>query len=330
MTYRWSSSSLKLGMDCSLASYYEKELGLKPTHTLGHLAAGTFLHRRMQTFYNKKGKNKGKPVYHSAEKFASAARGLWMRQVVATGEIDHKRIEWRGDKEKYILANKIYDACTVVYPGYANTEPPLLTERRIKFSFNNRLYGGAIDEVRRGGILRDHKHSDLDESLPWNIVRFAADIQPTIYLLWYTLKAYKSLKFRKLISLSEEDTKYLETDPLYLMEKTPFQYHDLKHGTIKEIHRTREDILKLESIVDEMEYKLDNRKISANTSHCKDCKFNDQCKDLIDRVLQPGYLVMRQLDIFDPDPETEEINTYAMPEIIKTKRQVQFRLKFDK
>ncbi len=327
---RWSASSLKLGMDCSLASYYEKVLGLQPTHTLGHLAAGTFLHRRIESFYNKKGKNIGKPVYHSGESFAKASYGLWKHKIIATGEMDHKRIDWRNDKEKYILANQIYDSCIAVYPRYASDEPPLLKERRIKFSFNHRLYSGQIDEIRKGGILRDHKHSDLDETLPWNLVRFAADIQPTIYLLWYTLKAHRSLKFRKFMGISDEDETKLETNPLYLMDRTPFQYHDLKNGTLKEVRRTREDIQKLEAIVDEMNYKIENRKITANTSHCKNCKFNDRCSNLIEKVLQPDFLVIKQMELFDPDPELEEINTYGMPEVLKTKRQVQHRLKFGK
>jgi hypothetical protein len=104
----WSATALRNASNCSLALFYDKAMGLKPTHTV-RLAAGDFIHGFIERFY----KEDGSPAYKTADDFANAAYGGWFRYIE-----EHERkgnpVIWQDKSERFVFANKIHRACKVL------------------------------------------------------------------------------------------------------------------------------------------------------------------------------------------------------------------------
>lgn len=319
----WSPSALKNAASCSLALFYDKRMKLKPTQT-AKLAAGDFIHGFIEHFY----KEDGTPAYKDAEAFANAAYGGWFNYI-EHHEIKGEPISWQDKGERFVFAQKLKKACSLLYSRYSVEPPPLLIEHEYKFEYNGRVYSGKIDEIRQGHIIRDHKNKEFGEEKPWTIPQLTAEVQPKAYALAYSLSACYFGWFRDKIKLSDEERREIERDELSLVEKVIFEYQFLQSGRIVPIKVSRRDIRDLELLIDESELKLQNNVVAPNRKSCFFCLYRDKCGDYIDIAQHPSISRVRQLKFFEPDPRTNLVKNFIIGKVARKKTKLrQFSLKF--
>src|SRR3989344_2813509 len=178
MAIRWSPSSLKLALDCELAYYYKYVRHINVPKS-GRQTAGSFLHTRIQNFFEESGE------YKSGESYAAAMRGRWYYNTEGSKFRDES-IEWQDDKERHSLGREIENACRLIYARYIKEGRPLFNpELKLEANIEGKSYFGVVDEIRTGHVVRDHKFTRRDMNAHKNIVKLNTDLQFTMYSVMY-------------------------------------------------------------------------------------------------------------------------------------------------
>ncbi|MCL6500585.1 MAG: PD-(D/E)XK nuclease family protein, partial [Candidatus Pacearchaeota archaeon] len=145
----WNPTKLDKASDCRLM-YHLIYVQKVPEILTGPMAVGIRIHEDMEKHFWVRDKQTGllRPRYKSAEAFANASKAKF-DYVARRGTLRGKQIEWKDDKEKYILANDVWDICYKVYETIVNDGPPIAAEYPIEpFQIDGRWFNGRIDEIR--------------------------------------------------------------------------------------------------------------------------------------------------------------------------------------
>lgn len=280
----WSASRLEKFLTCPY-SYYLQYIQ-KPrakTYATGPLAMGKFLHRRAEKFYTGR-------KFKSAEFFANSAAGYWKRYYAKTNKMEGKQIKWRDDEEKWILADEIKKISEIFYNNF-NQEKPIDVEHGFTFILGKREFTGSFDEIRKGGIIRDHK----SDRYPPTQLRLDNDLQFTIYAL--ALSSFsKNKNFTLKYGIPKEIGEQILESKGYISEHIYIEFHFMRAGEIFKSNRTDEDFNKLCLILDNIENQIKRREFTPNTKSCGRCLCDLVCDINIPRLREQQQLTLFEIN----------------------------------
>lgn len=275
--FTWSASRLERYLSCPYSYYlqYVKRPRAK-IDSNGPFAIGKFLHRRAEQFYN----DNLEPKYKSAESFANAAVGMWKRFEIKTNKSGGQNIRWKSEDEKWILMNEIKDICKTFYEKYANEPPPLITEYNFNFILGNRNFIGTFDEIRKGGVIRDHKS---DRYLP-NEKRMKSNLQFTIYALAFSCLS-RNKRFALKHGVPKDIVDSLDSEKYhisnFISEFITLEFHHLRTGEILKTNRTNQHFYDLWTILNNVESQIKQKQFTPNRKNCGYCLYDDLCDIVI-------------------------------------------------
>ena len=317
----WSYSKLRLFQTCKKAYYlqYIKRPRAK-IHTIGPLAMGSFLHKKVETFYTGR-------RFKSAETYANAMKGQWLHLTKENEEnesyIYGNRIKWFNDRERLWLAKDIKDISTILYSNYINKDPPISTEYKFNFIIGHREFEGNIDEIRQNYIIRDHK---TDKKQP-SQATLNSDLQFTFYALAFCCISRLDKKFALKHGVTEGDIETFGGNPNYISDKVTIEYHHMKTGEIPKTKRTSKHFEDLCSILDDTEDKIRRNEFIPNLSNCYRCRYDEICDRKLPELREPysskSYMFKpksQQLYLFTPLQQKEKIRTKNLRIIFLRKR----------
>ncbi len=241
---KWSATKIKIASECLQKYkliYVDK---IKPV-TKADIALGLFLHRAIEKIFKD-----GKLRYKSAESYANAMGAQWVVTVVKPGMIQGRKIEWKDDKEPWILKHKIKEICKNIHERYAREYEegimPLAQEVHFEFEFGGRRFEGYIDEIRPQATIRDHKSTECHNS-----------------------------EFAQVVGVSERNN----TKPLDLLEIINLEYYSLQDNEVINVaRRTPKHYHALVDMLQGLEKNIiDGNFYPRYGSHCKYCQVAHAC-----------------------------------------------------
>ena len=296
--FTWSASRLSLFQSCPKSYYLEYIKKPKPKiNTTAPLAAGSFLHKQAEKFYNKN--------YKSEESFANSMAGRWLF-LTKEDSIYGQKIKWKYEGERFALREIIRKISKIFYEKYKNSSPPLSVEYKFNFVIGNREYMGFIDEIREDYVIRDHKS---DFAAPKQSV-LDNNVQFTFYALAFCCLSKLDKEFALKHNVSEKDIETLGGNPNFISDKVTIEYHHMRSGEILKTKRTDKNFETLCSILDNVENEIRKGVFMPNLSSCSKCLYDEVCDREISRLedhLLPNKNQERQLVLFTPQRPKEII-----------------------
>ena len=236
----WTATDINLINLCPRKYFYRVVMGIK-TPMSGDMARGVFMHRRIEKFF----KEDGTPKNKSAEAWANTCANIWNRFVISTGKMRGSLIEWRDEKEPWILKDSIHKTCLASYNFLAEQGKPLLTEYPFYFSINRLKFKGVIDEVREGMFIRDYKtgYARIGE------MDRLHGYQLTLYALAFCALCHSDEKFRRTVGVSDEEAATWGGNSVLISDKIQVELNQLlnwdsdKRIMPREVHSSLEKLI---------------------------------------------------------------------------------------
>ncbi len=223
--------------------YYLIYVKKVPEILTGAMAVGIRIHEELEKSFWVRDKQTGllRPHYKDAEAFANAAKAKF-DYIARRGTLRGKKIEWKDDREKYILSNDVRDICRKVYNTIVSDGPPLAAEYEIKpFQIDGRWFNGRIDEIRidketGAPLIRDFK---TGTRRPGEMKK-KYDPQATIYCLFLGVACNQDKNIAEKLGITEEEAKQFAGNPIYLSDRIVMQYYFMRENEL--IPMPRSDI----------------------------------------------------------------------------------------
>lgn len=240
----WNPTKFNIASSC-LKKYFFEYIKKEKVPIPNYFALGTFLHRKMELLYRGSFGNL-EVAYKSAESFYRATKASWIRDVINSGEVQGKKIEWRDKKEPWESIGVIKEICYKAYERYLMEGVPLDIEIPIKFELNGSFFRLRVDELRKGAIIRDHKTGKFFPG------EYELNYLPqlTMYALAVSCKAYSDREFAAKFGITQPEK--LLGNPHYISPEIKTQYFHMRTSEIITRNRTDEHYNELVQSLDDL------------------------------------------------------------------------------
>ncbi|MBI2109893.1 PD-(D/E)XK nuclease family protein [Candidatus Woesearchaeota archaeon] len=287
----WSNHKLEASKECGRKLGYMLD-GVRPDVTFPYFAEGSFLHRRIENFYDELPKWKVK----KAETYAGRCRGVWWFSVVNPGKMQGLDIEWRkklngnGEweedlREKFIRKSNVGVSAINIYNEYFGKQPPINSEfpfnivLDFKVGGNNYTLGliGRVDELRSPLLIRETKTGFEEPS----IQEYHHGRQVSFYVLGVLNELVNNPNNKELaerFGITQDIKKRIKADPLDVDGILSTEYFLTRTGLINPVSRTKEDIHSLLEDIIKANERVRRGDFSPNpTRNCNGCKWKYKC-----------------------------------------------------
>lgn len=287
----WSNHKLEASKECGRKLGYMLD-GVRPDVTFPYFAEGSFLHSRVEKFYDDITKWKVK----GAETYAGRCKGIWWFSVVTPGKSQGIPIEWRrklnksgeweeNKGEKFIRKKNVGDSALNIYKAYFGEQPPIVSEFPfnivLDFKFNGKNYTlgliGRVDELRRPLLIRETKTGFEEPS----IQEYNHGRQVSFYVLGVLndlVNNPNNIELANRFGITQEIRKRIRADPLDVNGILETEYFLTRTGVINPVRRTKEDIHYLLEDIIKANERVRIGDFSPNpTRNCNGCKWKYKC-----------------------------------------------------
>lgn len=369
----WTAMRIFRAQDC-LRAFFFGYIEKRDYCWFPHLVRGLVLHSVAdKKFFYKRDKRKqyildakGGPIpkYKSAEKFANAARAKWYRDT-KEDSYRNKKINWEKKQERFWIADDVWQIAYHLYERKLREGAPIFSEIPFKFSLVQRRgdrkvrreFGGRIDEIRKGQVIRDYK---FGRYTPTDIA-LRNDLQFTLYLLAVGSLCYFDEDFAEKFRVHPDIAKSWAGNPIFLTDKINIERFTMFYDWIEEAAKNRRGKLILDEqgnpiikkrkkvfinpiltrrvnaqfqtlcdVLDDLETRLERvretkniKDVSFNRRNCKNCLFKEEeecSKEGMGCEVKKPY---QMLLFVPPKPEPEAIIESASYEKPRLKPRVE-------
>ena len=301
LDFIWSASRTETLEECDLRHYFEylSDIPKKNLLTYAPFVSGNVIHSFLENFYGPDGKPRVK--YTCPSSLGGAIKGLWFYSV-SDGSYRNKKIEWTHKEDVFKFADVLDRAGRKIFDRLVQEEAPILSEFRfgdkknplkVRHNDHYHMFSGAIDQIRRGPVIRDFKLSGS----PPSDVTLNHSVALTIYALAFCTLAHFDKRFREKVEVSDEDASGWGGNPTFIDEKVRIEIYSLGSNEIHTTSRSDRHFLSLMEKIDGLEEKvredITNRHFEAKVAiHCGMCSAKKYCDSYLSSV-EPKILPMQ-------------------------------------
>lgn len=303
----WSATRFETFQFCPKLYYYQYVA--KERIPMNYpMALGLKLHKHAERFRRPDGRVR----YKSADAYANAFKANWKRFVINTGKIQGREIRLSSPDEPWQLMHIGMNICKTFYEKYSKEEPPLFVEVPFDFFLDGHHYVGRMDEIRHGGVIRDHKSG---KHLPGQM-ELEYDPQFTLYVIAFGSLCHGDPNFAGICGINPEDAARWAGNPDFASNRITMEYHYMRTGEVFTTKRTNAHYAEFHDTVDDFEERISRGVFTPNRGrdNCDYCLANEYCNaDTKTLYLPPEQ--KPQLALFDvpsatlrPKPRTLKLN----------------------